>query len=394
MNAPQQPSPNPVVHRGSSFLAFIEERFAFPISRWFWHLIVASALLALVASLALLIFSVSPIIAKKVIKDSYPSNVSLTADDLRQCDVSGANATTTETSAQPVGRYASFAPLEALIPPDKFAWASQGYWQEGYYSRDWILSDYGITVPLRSCLDDVASSDTIAQHRIIEGLAAIITPFPEESRKPVVQSSIFWVAKTATSPVSVSDVITVLTATAAHLGPAGDKSLFAKVAEFGKANPKDGVRFTESANLLFSAQQPAHYAGLFEIGKGWFANQFTENADIFGDATKLYVLLPAESRVDPIKSLPCFYRIFIDKFNKRHEIVGRIDERYQAAAEKAESEHSAKVQSRNKLRFTSLIVLGGSLASIAFFSLMLVLLAIQRSMRKLVEIANQGGEQQ
>lgn len=367
--------------KGKLLLTKIEERFAFPISRWFWHIVVAAAVLTLTASLIVIIYGIIPTMKKTVERGKYPESIKVTANDLESCEKqSGENSSYVENS-ESEKVFASFSSLDTLIPSSKYSWDVRGYWEESYYyTREWVLTDAGITSPLRKLLSQV-SADTTQQASIISELVEIVKVFPMEKRKWVLQKTLTWCNKKTDETRSILEA---LKTTAMKLGPQDMSQLYAVVTDFGRSNPKDGVSFTQSLNILLNSQNSSEYEGLFKIVKAHFLNQFSQRADILQEATSMYVTLPPEARTVSVKSLPCFYGLYVRKFIDRQTIVNEMDSKYESDQRLVEQEYNEKSERKSAIKWKATIVFGTAIAAVAFFSLMLVLLSIQRTLKDIL----------
>lgn len=367
-----------------TMLTTIEEKLAFPISRWFWHFIVGIGVLVFVGSFLVLLYSFTPIIKKNIVRESYPPKVEVNSSEITSCR-SKSSEQEKQYEAPSTGHiYVSFAELEALIPPKTYEWRALGHYEDSYYYQStWVMTDEGIISPLQKYLDGVAMNDTNGQKLAIEGLSGIIKGFQEKNRKRVLQKSLGWLNS---KPEQNAAIIEALQKAAGHLVEMNNSLLFCKIAEFGKANPKDGVLFVNMYNLIMSAQNAEHYDALFGLVKSAFQYSFKEDVQTMTDATEKYIKLPSTERVEPISALACFYNVYISKFNDRMEQVQKIDTKYNEAKATVETKAVSEKIAKKTIRTTALLVFGSAICGVAFFSLMLVLLSIQRTLKQLVEL--------
>lgn len=395
----------------------IEEKVAFPLSRWFWHIVVGLGLVALVIGSLTLAYTFIPSSPQKVEQAPLPAPVAISKQDLLDCGKSMASpsaASAPAISNETTPLLAKLDPLLREMPEHLFGWNPKFDTvitpREGWDSEQMIYTTVydttvneipGFKAELVNLIVNWGGNDQKSQQGIVDSLAKMV--HGTKNFKELFLRQALHLAGNLPDTTEATYAL----------------GFMVRLASFNTQEmTNDGAFFP--AQLQDIAKEPVHFRRSVELmdemifmsraalQNGVALNnpngQYTEFSSLgtlinqalvaFGDAQELhsadsmYLTLDKSARPDFIQSLPCFYRAFASKNATRKIEVERIKTEFQEAQKQAKQEAEQQKIEKTALRGTMFSVIAVALGMVAFFSLMLVLLSIQRSLRQMLETQN------
>lgn len=399
----------------------IEEKLAFPLSRWFWHIVVGLGLVALLVGLVTLIYTLIPTGETKVKEMVTPAPVQIQKQDMIDC-ANGkmpsqvAAQTTGVVNSAPTGDIPLLASLEPLLkqmPESQYNWnpkmdtafGTREDWdpyQGAYTIYDTVVNEKpGFKAGLVNMIIAQGGNDQKAQQGIVDSLAKLVSMVPNYKEHFLV--SAINLGQVVPDSIATTEWTGFLNRLAAFViqDLKNDGGIFVNNIQNFINHPNEianGIEFVdeimfmskaamkEGVNLGNSTDLFANYSSLSNN----LINAIKQMNDVkeLHTADSLYLLMDKSARPDFIKSLPCYYRAYVAKNAARNAEIAQAKLEYEKAKKEAQLADQAKANEKLALRGTMFIVLGIAVLVVAFFSLMLVLLSIQRSMRQMVEMQN------
>lgn len=398
----------------------IEEKIAFPISRWFWHVLIGLGLLTLFFGVLVLAYTYWPTSVAKVPEPKLPAPISISKQDLISCGkVKSAQSAQIQGPAlsAPSSEIPLLAQLDSLkkeMPENQYPWETK--MDTSYSTReDWsyetgvytiqdtsVTEKPGFKEPLIQMITTQGGNDAKAQQAIADSLLKFVR-WTKTIKTNYLNLAILF-ANNSNDSLSATELLAFLNRSADFYinGLKSSDSVLPNVGQNFLQNPSnlksniqllDEVNFVaryalnEGASLGNQANQFADYNSLFRL-MSQSINEFRDNAELH-TADSMYFALEKSARSELLKSLPCYYQAYLNKNSSRNASIAKIKAEHQKQLKAAEADAKASEISKSLLRSTTFIVLIAALMVVAFFSLMLVLLSMQRSMKQMLEIQKQ-----
>ena len=368
----------------------LEERYQFPVSRAFWHFIVAIGAVAAIVGAVIIAYGMLPVFKEKIQKEAYPKQEEVQTDEVKRCYAAkqpNTNETEVEESmGTPVTATmhstVNFDTLKKSFPETDYSWTYQAavyqnranYW--GGSDRVLVKAEKpGLEKILIEYLEKVAPKSSETQQRIVDNLAYLTLYFDVKSRGQILGAATDWLD-------GANDVTSIMQSWPSLANAVSQKTqnpvgLFQNMANFAKHNPDNGVQVLVHALPILALGDSLSKTRIFKVTTRGY--HMIGNFDTWSNATDRFLEMK-ELHSDVVSSLPCYYKLVQEKNASRSVTIDRIDAKYVDSEEKAIAEAESKKAKRSESRKLGLIIFGIALSTISFFSLMLVLLSIQRTM--------------
>ncbi len=380
----------------------IEEKYVFNVAQFFWHIFVALAAIGIVGGVLLLLWGTIPAFKSSVEKAPYPPMVTVSADEVkaflapqkyaertpqRQQETPPPVQGSVSSEASPEERAyrAAVDTMMTLIPPAKYSWGADGYWDYPYgpnypqYAR-WIQKEPPVLDKVESAFSQMGVHDFGEKKQLLDAHIAVVRSFKADTRMRVWRSLITW------SEPSLSQAI----ANARLLGTFVPKvstersDYITKLATFGNKNPRDGYAFVEYLSATIDSF-PAEIrydmmSALINAYYQYFNNRVQQQIEM----TNAFLPMRGEFATEHIiKALDAYYRVASGKNYERNQSIAAIEYNYQEALQQAEAEYAAARAKKAGWRLNGLYSIAGGIAVMATIALILVLLSIQRYVRQI-----------
>jgi hypothetical protein len=386
------------------FLEKIEEKFVFKTSHLFFHFLVALAMLVFLASLALLLWGVSPTFKPGVEKVEYPLPVAVSVDEIlaaitaienrqrgyvAQIQAISRSDVTQQAQAQDKSNVSdpnkqsygkALDSLKTLLPLEKHLWVDQGRWERDYYGNShFVIERYGIESQLQATFNEANALNYIQKRDILRGYLNILKPIEEGSRHDLLQNLMLW---TVESTEKTQEHMKLLSHAIKIYQPQFGLAV-AKLVNFGKKNPRDGDSFVAYANEIIPKFNSAFKTEILDELMSCYYRYY-DDISAQKEATDLFI--PLLAKVEGKYQAPAlriFYQLFIDKNRERKRAIEQIDHEYASELSAAQMLVQEKQARKAWYRLRGLIGAGGSIMFISVIALTLIMLSIQRNIKQL-----------
>lgn len=389
----------------------IEDKYVFTVSTFFWRILVAVAALGVVAGAALFLWGLIPAFKSSPDKETYPPVASVSFDEIRSRLSAQQQSRPAVTPQQLQGSMergedkseqilrsmleyrTTLDTLRALMPESRYAWQSQGRWSypygERYYNyyrderyRQWIVTAHGIPDRMGEACNKAGITSGTERRQFVLACAKFVRGYPLDKRGQPLDAAL----KVAQSGItkSVSNL--------ALLGSLRDRllkdqtDLLLACADFLGRNPSDGAPLLQyTSTAVDSFDVTVRNDGLITMMAD-YSQRFNNQLDRQKEFTNLF--LPMAKNFEPklqVSALEQYYDLAIAKNAARERAIRRIDAQHESALAQAEHEYQAASTKKGERRVLGVYGMGAGLGTIAFVALLLVLLSIQRYVRRIVE---------
>jgi hypothetical protein len=391
------------------------EKYVFNISHYFWHLFVILASLALIGGVLISLWGVIPPGKDDVRKQEYPPVVQVEPQEVLSVlknmeekpiqtktsivkPIVPETAPVTYTDPDEKNYNQSLDSLKKLIPPTKYSWSSSGYWYypygESYYRyyrdrginaenyRSWTVSETGINEKLEEVY---SKSNAIAfgqKKLILDSYIAIVSKFSEDKRASLIKLLVNYRSNSATETV---ENINVIIASLSNFGV--DKTDFVNLLiNFGSKNPTEGRKFISYTNKIIPNFISEYRLDVLKTLINSFYNYFNNRVNQQIEITDIFLKnLNTYKPEQYTKALETYYGLMVEKNYQRQRKIQEIDDEYSYALASADAKYEMAQIEKAGLRFTGLYIVGGAISIIAVLALILVLLSIQRYVKRIEE---------
>jgi len=411
----------------STYFNKVENKYVFNFSRIFWHLFIALAAVAIVVSIAILLWSIIPPAEKKINKapypekQAYPEPVTVSVNELNSEFNTRARtttqssqprvqlpATTSEALSDTAGKaayYTAYKKLEQLIPRSSNSWEGSGYWNypygERYWTayqnedyRQWIQTELGIDEQLNTTFKEVSANNYTQRSELLQSYNKLLNYMPAAQRKQVL---VYLMYKTNESLSHTVGINLSTAAVAEKIKISNDLSEIGQLIDFGMKNTDDGSECIEYLGRILIHFEASQHDKIIDAYITSHERYFSSDFSRQKEATDLFIpLLDKLKGENQAKSMYRFYEVYQYKNASRQEAIARIDKAWNEKVEEIEYNYNEAIHTANletevkkarksTLRFQSLIVTGSSIVLIVLIANLLVFLSIQRSVRRMEE---------
>jgi len=389
-----------------NILEKFEEQFYFKTSHLFWHLLTGLGALVLVIGIFIFLWGILPPFKPGVKKPKLPKPVKVEAVEVMQIirpgSVKKGNIQPLPTTSESKGKAGnlknnenldgaklayinSLNKMKKLLPPKKFAWKSRGYWKQSLWEKKWVVSTVGIEDRLNAVYRKVKAKDYKSKKKLLDAYISFIRPFPIDKRLPVLKSGILISKGTVTDAIQN---ISLLKISADHFPNSYKVDCIKILATFSSKNPRDGIAFIEYVNSIIPKFKPKIRKNILTTLVSSYY-RFFNDIDQQKEATNMFLNIQKSFIPDiQAKALSTYYNIFIQKNAGRSIKIAQLKQKYQDELEEAQSIYFKRKAKKVTYRVLGWEVIAGSILFISLSSLFLVLLSIQREIKKLREISN------
>lgn len=399
-----------------NLLQKIEEKYVFNISHFFWHIFVVAASLALIGGVLILLWSVIPPGKDNVTKVEYPPVVQVAAQEvlalLKKMEEKPAQTKTTYTpppisetktissaDSNEIFYNQSLDSLKRLIPPSKYSWESSGYWYYPYgertyqYYRDrgysnasqyrsWIVRETGINEKLNEVYSNSNATAFNQKKMIIDSYIDIVRRFEENKRASLLKNLFNY---RSSSPSETVENMKVIQGSINNFGTEKTDYIIS-LTTFGSRNPTEGRTFISYVNKIIPSFSSEFRLDVLKSMINSFYNYFNNRINQQIEITDLFVKdLNNYKPEQYVNALETYYKLMVEKNYQRQRKINEIDEDYSRAIAKANADYEMAQVEKAGLRFNGLYAIGGAISFIAVLALVLVLLSIQRYVKKINE---------
>lgn len=385
-----------------------EEKYIFNISLTFWRLLIFIGGLGVLIGLVLLLWGILPPPKKSIIKEQYPQEVLISAQEL-QAQVNPPQADTDSgkenVKAKPGKKLKESTPdeksynismdsLRVLIPKKYDSKMSKGYWTYPYgknywdYFRDsdyrrWVVTGRGLEDFLGSVYKNIDADSFLDRTRLIDSYISTVKLFPEDKRVEVIK------ALAAYSTVNVAQSVNnvKLLSEAVKNFSVENTDYLTSLAEFGAKNPNDGYAFIEFVNKIIGNFDTEYRVIIIKDLIDSYYNYFNEaNGGVARqiEATNSFLtILPEFTPDTQSKALKEFYILYLESNAEREESIRSIDMQYEYDLLENESQFEMNKLKKSQKRLQGFYLIGIGLVLIALLALFLVFLSIQRIVKRI-----------
>jgi len=399
-----------------NLLQKIEEKYVFNISHYFWHIFVIVASLALIGGVLTLLWGIIPAGKDDVKKQEYPPVVKVEPQEViailkemeekqKKTKITYSPPPIVETA--PItytdpdeGIYnSSLDSLKVLIPPSKYSWESSGYWyypygegtyryykERGYSNasqyRSWIVRETGINEKLNEVYTKSNASDFKQKKTILDSYIDFVKLFEENKRATLLKTLVNYKAN---SPSETVENIKVIQGSVANFGTEKIDYITTLVS-FGSRNPTEGRTFISYVNKIMPNFQSEYRQDLLKSMINNFYNYFNNKVSQQIEITDLFIKdIQNYSPEQSVMALDTYYSLMIQKNYQRQREIATIDNEYEMAIAQANADYEMAQVEKAGLRLKGLYIAGGAISIIAVLALILVLLSIQRYVKRINE---------
>ncbi len=377
------------------FLTKVEEKYVFSVSSFLWHLFVFIVSLGILAGAFFLISGIIPSSKTTAVKAAYPAPQNVSEGELlsilerkqKNVPVKGTKPVVKETKKveKPVsadmqdGDYQkAYARIKSLLPPPRYRWESDGYRS---YDGTWTSFHDGMIDQFNSLFERVNASSPKDKAAIFNGLSSILSVYAEDSRH-----SALYCSSVISGDVSSSVNRLNLLAKVAKFFGGKETAAIERMRYFLMNNPVDGADFTEfSLNVLAKFDSKERLPAQDVLIRG-YSRKFNDNLSQLKDVTNKYLeILPKVPVENQSEGLGKYFTLFSDKNIERARNIRNIDDKFITDSLKAESDYLVSKEKKYENRVKGSYAIGGGLMIIALIAVFLVLLSIQRYIKRIAE---------
>lgn len=389
-----------------AFLSFFEEKVVFRISRTFWHAFAWIALVGVLGSTALLGWAIIPPLKPSVEKAPYPPVAAVSWDEVqRQLQPTSVTKNPSKPASKPMaiaseqapvdearGEYnAALAKLKQLFPENKFQWKDGGYWEYPYgYSyweylqtsdgRRWVVTK-GISSILNDKFAEVSANTFSEKQQLLTAYNSAVSLAPLSQRVNLLASSLR--ITTGSADKSASNILEMVKAVSQL--PKGKVGAFEKLATFQENHPDANGLFEVLSNSLGRFHATARNS-VFSLMLSQYESLFGGNLEREQEAITGF--LPMLANISPnkqAKAWNAYSTLFVNKNLDREKQIQEIDANYESELARVDANYQQEQTNKDLQRRYALYALAGGIALIAFVALCLVLLSIQRYLKRISE---------
>jgi hypothetical protein len=415
----------------TNYFSKVENKYVFNISLIVWHLLIAIATVGIAISLLIFIWGIIPAAHKKVEKQEYPEKASYPVPVAVSLNDLNLDKAKTDFVPEPTvhedkslkdeqkvaedltGKNEYTAVMDTfkiLMPPSKFPWESNGYYNYpygknywDYYQneryREWIVTEYGINDYLKECYRIADANNYLKKTNLIRGYLKVLKLFPEVNRK-----SVLWylMSNTADNIERNEQILNSIASISVKIDKTLEQNteIVYHLTKFGVENPNDGISFIEYMSTIIEKFDKSQQLKFVDYMANAYTRFFDQDLNIQKEATNLYLsLLPQLSKDKHASTLPEYFKVYLSKNSKRNEQIRQIEfeydqsiqaieEQYLADQAAAEIQYEERKIRKEELRLKALGGIGGGILLIITVATFLAFLSIQRSVRKMEETLN------
>ncbi len=360
-----------------------EDDYLFNFSAVVWYVLIGLSVLAIAGCSLLFLWGVIPTFKHQVKKPDYPAPVTVSLQELQP--VTNVPAETVQGAqnqsydADEAAYSASLATMKKLIPSSRRPWRSTGHWERVWYQKKWVVDRVGTLDYLNAAFKKTGASTFTEKKQLLDGYIHAVSVFPEKDRMSALLALMKY---TGTNLAESLSNVRLLSDSARHFSTNRTDYLM-KLAKFGEKNPRDGRAFIEYVNKTigkFSAEARADVLQSLIAGYYQHFNDIAQQVE----ATNLFFpLLRSIGPEQQAKMLKKYYDIYAKKNAARQTVIKRMNSGYEKDVALAKAHYEVRELRKASYRMTGLLGVLSGIGAIAVLALMLVLLAIQRGVRRI-----------
>lgn len=403
------------------FLANLENRFHFPVSRLTWHFVTSVAVATIVGGILVLLYSFTPVFTESVPEPTYLEQRDVDASDVLKCSNSGTpkasqqirkrkkQETDNSASEEDVRDIpqVSLERLQASLPNTKFSQKgrkmvcdrSEGYYEYGDWG-DWVYPsrcyEYGdidtkAALEIRGALQAWFPYDSATQQYTIDKLAEHLNFYQVASRPQIYRGSLNWINRTEKMGelwelwTAIDKVIGNVAMPSLTITP---EKLFSEMDNFMAKN-KTGEPILRKALELIAITGGSDRLAMFKVARANYRD-FGLDKELWMNATdKFLSMKDLHVQTLILKNLQCFYNLYIDEIASREQENQRLKQEYENAKFEAEATAKAKEVAQVALRIPATKVIGIAFVVILLISIILALFSMQRLISRIESVLDE-----
>jgi len=384
------------------YIVKIEEKYVFNISLFFWHIIITLSTIAIVVSLFFLIRGILPIRQDRVEKKEYPQEITVSIEEIKelvnqektknatkeekkQTDVKAASTSSEISeeialtkSPEEIEYEKHIDSLKSLLPPSRFGWT-------GRYEFYYFGQGYGNYYPgtynyIETAFKNTNATDYLDKNKILKSIINCISKFPDNNRNQVYR----LIASLSTDNVNIAvNNINLINNSVKHFGT--EKTDYIKIlSNFIKKNPQEGRTFLKMVNNnMQHFNQEYRLVILTEMTNSfykYFDNRINLQIKLTEEFAKIGTTISPEYQSFALSK---YYELYIIKNKEREYQIQEIDSKYQEELAISEAKYSEKKNRKKEFLKQGAIGLGGGIVLISLIAILLVMLSMQRYLKKI-----------
>jgi len=368
-------------------LTRFDERYLFNFSAAVWHVLIGISVLAIAGSALIFLWGVVPAFRPRVHKPHYPAPVAVSLEELqagRNAPAKAAERTRSQEPAASQPHYseylASVKRIQELIPATgRHPWRSTGHWERTWYEKRWVVDRVGTADVLAAAFKKAHASNFADKKQLLDSYINTVGLFPNKDRRNALTALVKYTKNSLSESVSN---IELLHDAVQHFSRDRTDYL-GLLANFGAKNPRDGHAFIDYVNRIIGKFDPELRVNVLRSLIAGYYKHFN-NVDQLVEATSMFLTLL--HGIDPqsqAKTLTKYYGIYAKKNAARRNAIAQMKVRYEQKMALAKAKYEARKLHKTSYRVTGLLGILSGIGAIAVIALMLVLLAIQRGVRRI-----------
>ncbi len=391
------------MEKKGKYFTKVEEKYVFNISRIFWHIFIGLGILGVIGGILILLWGIVPPIKHSVRKPKYPPPIAVTMEEL-QAKVIPAKIKKEEIKPKPIKEIikpkekkfkqikevspdkkeylSSLNLLKGLIPPKKYLWKSTGHWEYQYWGqKKWVVDRVGISDRLKFAYRRAKATDFISKKQLLDAYISILSSFPQKKRVEVLKALITYTKGSVSQSVSN---VKLLEKCIPNFSTKRVDYL-TKLANFGSRNPQDGATFIEYVNeniVKFASDVRIDVLNAMISAYYKYFNNISRQKEVTDLALSQIGAFAPQYQA---KALRYYYSIYYNKNAEREATIRNIDYKYKRAVRQSIAKYKREKWKKVRWRIKGLYGIGGGVGLIAVIALLLVLLSIQRHLRRIEE---------
>jgi len=383
------------------YITKIEEKYVFNISLFFWHFIIALVAIAVIISLFFVVKGILPVKKEKVLKPEYPTEIVISAEEIKELvqkekariapkkQKTSEQVTITEQkdyeeverqkSPDEIKNQQLIDSLKVLLPPSRYLWI--GGYQSYYYGRGYDYQ-YGIFDFIETAFNNINANSLSEQNAILYAMIKTISKFQENNRYQVFRTLIHLCTDNLDNALKN---ISLIDGSIKHFGT--EKLDYISIlASFRLRNPNEGADFIEMVNNTMQHFNKEFRLKVLEEMRASFANYFNNRISLQIKLTEEFAgIAPSIEPEFQAFALTNYYVQYLVKNQDRENQIQEIDMMYENDLANAETEYLIKKNKRKEILKKGAIGLGGGIVMISLIAILLVMLSMQRYLKKIEE---------
>lgn len=363
----------------NNLLMKIEEYVHVPFSRVVWHVVVSFAMLVLIGGVLYMFYGITPSFKEKVEKETYPQASFVSEDDVKKCvnpsrtEIVKADVVPNVTAQDEL----NFDTLKVALPPGRFQWEDRegsGYFNPYTYGYVYTEPKTGLENRMREALQKYSQSIP-EQQLVVDNLAWVLLNQNMNYREGLLSAMMKWVIECGNNEMFDDWKRYVKIVKEKNNAP---ERLLYRLAGVRARNCDSGRNLVDEALRITALGDTANKVEVFDA---CLYGQSILSDDSLWNACNTYFIEKKALHNELVKSLICYYDLTVKINEERKEEIARIEQEFMEKSVVAEGEYLIKKGKKREARKIGFMVAIGATVTAAFFSLLLVMISMQRSLK-------------